>query len=373
MIVDLYAEKDDIIYCEACFGQKHSKICMDCEQPITDHEFLRVEEKNFHSDHFKCVQCQKIMKGEKYFHHHENQIICTDCYSPHALTCASCNKKILDYAVTIHGKDYHADCLHCGKCFKKITDQVVQHEKAFFHETCYKQIINPECSICHEYIDQNYLQIEEFVHISFIESSFSLYAPASAFPLGISLSFYFMFSEQKLHIFCYFKMRKVTRAAWRMIKSRKERLLEKPSEPNASKKLGAGGKNDEKLKEKIVDEEALEKISNQLFFKYEELVGPNTPEGVDYRHKEVTSASGLHLSHFDLQTGLSVQRGLRENHWVYEDRVLQSQALETDFDQKREKALCLETWTKISLFFIVLLEAERKLGINARDKVQEIQ
>lgn len=263
LMEESYVEKDENFYCEPCFGQKFMKVCATCQQPITDNEFLRVEDLTFHEDHFKCSKCEHVMKDDKYFHHHEGKLICSGCYAPHAITCDSCGKGILDYAVPLKEKNYHADCLKCGKCLKKITDQVVQHEKAFFHNDCYLQIVNPECSICHWFIDDNYLQIEEFV-----------------------TTFYSLLTcTQKLHIYCYFKMRKVTRAAWRMIKNRKERLKAQANNKKESKRLAFGSGGGTAKIEKNLDEDSLEKINNQLYFKYEELVS-NTPEGVDYRYKE---------------------------------------------------------------------------------------
>jgi LIM domain-containing protein len=105
--------------------------CSYCKNEITNGQYLQVDGKFFHSEHFKCSQCRKIIKGNYYSH--EGKYFHEKCYKNSILEkCAQCYKPIEGEYVNSSGKVYHKKCfenhvaLKCSHCGKTILGKFYQ-------------------------------------------------------------------------------------------------------------------------------------------------------------------------------------------------------------------------------------------------------
>jgi hypothetical protein len=106
------------------FGQ--TIICDFCKKSIETGQYLQVDQKYFHSEHFICEKCKKQIKGSYYpkdgKYYHEN------CYKSTFLKkCSHCKKPIEGEYFVINNKTYHQNCYdnyiadkcaHCNKIIK---------------------------------------------------------------------------------------------------------------------------------------------------------------------------------------------------------------------------------------------------------------
>ncbi|KAH8932148.1 hypothetical protein BDL97_19G058000 [Sphagnum fallax] len=78
--------------------------------------------------------------------------------------CAGCNQP-LGYGqfLSCLGKNWHPNCFCCGRCNKPISESEfsVQGDVAY-HRECYKELFNPKCEVCHDFIPTNAAGMIEF-------------------------------------------------------------------------------------------------------------------------------------------------------------------------------------------------------------------
>ena len=107
------------------------KKCNYCKKEVLTGQYLQVDGKFFHKDHFLCSHCGSKIKGEyyadegKYFHER--------CYKNNILEkCSQCYKPIEGKYVNSNGKVYHQKCfdihiaLKCSHCGKTISGKYYQ-------------------------------------------------------------------------------------------------------------------------------------------------------------------------------------------------------------------------------------------------------
>ncbi|MCX6170826.1 MAG: LIM domain-containing protein [Ignavibacteriales bacterium] len=94
--------------------------CHTCGSVITG-KYLRVDNYNYHPEHFICSVCGKQIIGDYY---------------------------------KDNGKYYHKECevktkgLYCAYCNKILVGEYFVYENKKYHESCYENYILPKCSIC---------------------------------------------------------------------------------------------------------------------------------------------------------------------------------------------------------------------------------
>ena len=100
-------------------------ICNYCHKPITG-EYIEINGKYYHPDHFKCDYCHKTIKGNQFIkkdgkYYHEK------CFFNHIVPkCAVCGKPIKgEYLKNYWGQIYHprhqnhlTKCEYCGRIIK---------------------------------------------------------------------------------------------------------------------------------------------------------------------------------------------------------------------------------------------------------------
>ncbi|XP_042219782.1 actin-binding LIM protein 3-like [Homarus americanus] len=89
--------------CEAC-GKKCSG------------EVLRVQEKYFHINCFKCHSCKKSLAQGGFFTR-DKDYYCTECYQKNfGQRCATCGLYVEGEVVSALGNSYHQKCFTCARC-----------------------------------------------------------------------------------------------------------------------------------------------------------------------------------------------------------------------------------------------------------------
>jgi DNA-directed RNA polymerase subunit N (RpoN/RPB10) len=96
--------------------------CAACGKPITEGEWVRVDSKYYHPNHFTCAACGQPI-GAGHFYAHEGTYYDSACYVERVLPkCAYCGEPVGSAWVTYGGKPYHRECyenhiaLRCSMC-----------------------------------------------------------------------------------------------------------------------------------------------------------------------------------------------------------------------------------------------------------------
>lgn len=124
--------------------------------------YLIVEGKAYHPEHFFCAKCLKPIEGEylkdsdKFYH--------PRCLSPDVnFVCDVCQKPIRGTYISSNGKNYHESCYHshvlpkCAVCGKTINGEFIQNGAKKYHKECYSKSVAEKCAICGEPLLGNYL------------------------------------------------------------------------------------------------------------------------------------------------------------------------------------------------------------------------
>ena len=83
-------------------------ICDYCHKPIAG-EYIKVGDKYFHPEHFKCAYCNKPIKNGKFISYN-GKYYCEDCFYKYvALKCSYCAKPLKGkYSQNFWGEKYHS-------------------------------------------------------------------------------------------------------------------------------------------------------------------------------------------------------------------------------------------------------------------------
>jgi len=89
--------------------------CGGCKKKCSG-EVLRVNEKYFHTQCFKCVECQTSLSTGGFFTK-DTRYYCTKCYQTNFGTkCAKCNEFVEGEVVSALGNTFHQKCFTCARC-----------------------------------------------------------------------------------------------------------------------------------------------------------------------------------------------------------------------------------------------------------------
>jgi hypothetical protein len=102
-----------------------------------------------------CYYCKSVIRGNYL-------VVDGKYYHPEHFLCAKCNKPINGSYQVKDGKYYHPDCaaeetrLICSYCNRVITGEYITSSGKVYHPECYKNNIVPKCSVCGQPLSGEY-------------------------------------------------------------------------------------------------------------------------------------------------------------------------------------------------------------------------
>lgn len=105
------------------------KVCNYCKQKITG-EYIIVENKFYHPNHFLCSECGKPINGEYVVN--ENKFYHSDCYTESFVPkCDVCGEPLIgEYFQDLYGNKYHTKHLsenkRCDNCDRLISEKITK-------------------------------------------------------------------------------------------------------------------------------------------------------------------------------------------------------------------------------------------------------
>ncbi|XP_015605900.1 zinc finger protein 845 isoform X3 [Cephus cinctus] len=154
LLVDLaYCVHDDALYCERHYAEQLKPRCAACDELIFSGEYTKAMNKDWHSGHFCCWQCDESLTGQRYVLRDEHPY-CIKCYeSVFANACEECNKIIGIDSKDLSYKDkhWHEACFLCNKCRVSLVDkQFGSKLDKIYCGNCYDAQFASRCDGCGE-------------------------------------------------------------------------------------------------------------------------------------------------------------------------------------------------------------------------------
>ncbi|KAI6182377.1 BMA-LIM-9, isoform c [Aphelenchoides bicaudatus] len=154
LLVDLtYCCREDKIYCERHYAELYKPRCSACDELIFSGEYTKAMNKDWHSDHFCCWQCDSTLTGQRYILRDEHPF-CIKCYEEtFANVCDECGKAIGIDSKDLSYKDkhWHEECFLCSMCRFSLVDQPFGSKNdRIFCSNCYDQAFATRCCACSE-------------------------------------------------------------------------------------------------------------------------------------------------------------------------------------------------------------------------------
>ncbi|XP_017841980.1 prickle planar cell polarity protein 3 isoform X5 [Drosophila busckii] len=154
LLVDLtYCVHDDKIYCERHYAEMLKPRCTGCDELIFSGEYTKAMDKDWHSGHFCCWQCDESLTGQRYVIRDDHPY-CIKCYeNVFANTCEECNKIIGIDSKDLSYKDkhWHEACFLCFKCNLNLVDkQFGAKADKIYCGNCYDAQFASRCDGCGE-------------------------------------------------------------------------------------------------------------------------------------------------------------------------------------------------------------------------------
>ncbi|XP_037035747.1 leupaxin isoform X5 [Bradysia coprophila] len=123
------------------------------EKLIFSGEYTKAMEKDWHSSHFCCWQCDESLTGQRYVLRDDHPY-CIKCYeNVFANTCEECNKIIgIDSKdLSYKEKHWHEACFLCNKCRVSLVDkQFGSKADKIYCGNCYDSQFASRCDGCSE-------------------------------------------------------------------------------------------------------------------------------------------------------------------------------------------------------------------------------
>ncbi|XP_044010898.1 prickle planar cell polarity protein 3 isoform X4 [Aphidius gifuensis] len=159
LLVDLaYCVHDDLLYCERHYAEQLKPRCAACDELIFSGEYTKAMNKDWHSGHFCCWQCDESLTGQRYVLRDEHPY-CINCYeSVFANNCEECGKIIgIDSKVnsckdlSYKDKHWHEACFLCFKCRVSLVEkQFGSKGDKIYCGNCYDTQFASRCDGCGE-------------------------------------------------------------------------------------------------------------------------------------------------------------------------------------------------------------------------------
>ncbi|XP_059483861.1 prickle planar cell polarity protein 3-A isoform X1 [Neocloeon triangulifer] len=154
LLVDLtYCVHDEELYCERHYAEHLKPRCAACDELIFSGEYTKAMNKDWHSSHFCCWQCDESLTGHRYVLRDDHPY-CITCYeSVFANQCEECNKTIGIDSKDLSYKDkhWHEACFLCSKCRVSLVDkQFGAKADKIYCGNCYDTQFASRCDGCGE-------------------------------------------------------------------------------------------------------------------------------------------------------------------------------------------------------------------------------
>ncbi|XP_071638838.1 uncharacterized protein Lmpt isoform X1 [Temnothorax longispinosus] len=154
LLVDLaYCVHDDMLFCERHYAEQLKPRCAACDELIFSGEYTKAMNKDWHSGHFCCWQCDESLTGQRYVLRDEHPY-CIKCYeSVFANGCEECNKIIGIDSKDLSYKDkhWHEACFLCNRCRVSLVDkQFGSKVDKIYCGNCYDSQFASRCDGCGE-------------------------------------------------------------------------------------------------------------------------------------------------------------------------------------------------------------------------------
>ncbi|XP_076177271.1 four and a half LIM domains protein limpet isoform X5 [Ptiloglossa arizonensis] len=154
LLVDLaYCVHDDALFCERHYAEQLKPRCAACDELIFSGEYTKAMNKDWHSGHFCCWQCDESLTGQRYVLRDEHPY-CIKCYeSVFANGCEECNKIIGIDSKDLSYKDkhWHEACFLCNRCRVSLVDkQFGSKVDKIYCGNCYDAQFASRCDGCGE-------------------------------------------------------------------------------------------------------------------------------------------------------------------------------------------------------------------------------
>ncbi|XP_018349456.1 PREDICTED: zinc finger protein 850 isoform X4 [Trachymyrmex septentrionalis] len=154
LLVDLaYCVHDDMLFCERHYAEQLKPRCAACDELIFSGEYTKAMNKDWHSGHFCCWQCDESLTGQRYVLRDEHPY-CIKCYeSVFANGCEECSKIIGIDSKDLSYKDkhWHEACFLCNRCRVSLVDkQFGSKVDKIYCGNCYDAQFASRCDGCGE-------------------------------------------------------------------------------------------------------------------------------------------------------------------------------------------------------------------------------
>lgn len=125
-----YQIVDGHLLCSGCKGDEAVAQCHGCKNAISSTiSFVKHKKQSWHPECFKCTLCQTWLADGK-FHEMDDNLLCTTCYTAKVGTkCASCQETITSKGIQMGLRPYHSDCFKCTDCEKTLIGESKIKEK----------------------------------------------------------------------------------------------------------------------------------------------------------------------------------------------------------------------------------------------------
>ncbi|XP_013135805.1 PREDICTED: testin-like isoform X1 [Papilio polytes] len=154
LLVELaYCALDGRLYCVRHYSERLKPRCQACDELIFSGEYTKAMNKDWHSGHFCCWQCDESLTGQRYVLRDDHPF-CIKCYeSVFANGCEECNKIIGIDSKDLSYKDkhWHEACFLCAKCRVSLVDkQFGSKLEKIYCGNCYDAQFASRCDGCGE-------------------------------------------------------------------------------------------------------------------------------------------------------------------------------------------------------------------------------
>ncbi|XP_037978328.2 prickle planar cell polarity protein 3-A isoform X2 [Plutella xylostella] len=154
LLVELaYCAFDGRLYCARHYAERLKPRCYACDELIFSGEYTKAMNKDWHSGHFCCWQCDESLTGQRYVLRDDHPY-CIKCYeSVFANGCEECSKTIGIDSKDLSYKDkhWHEACFLCAKCRVSLVDkQFGSKLDKIYCGNCYDAQFASRCDGCGE-------------------------------------------------------------------------------------------------------------------------------------------------------------------------------------------------------------------------------
>ncbi|UJR30843.1 hypothetical protein I4U23_018358 [Adineta vaga] len=155
--------------CGNCLQRNYNsstKLCVECGLPIEQRIHRRIDfnGRSFHSECFTCALCHRPLDPSQTFTLHNDQPWCQKCEID-TKDCVACGKPILSSGITYETRDYHSECFKCSNCQKSLQNEklLCANKNEPFCVKCNDELFAKRCHKCTQIIpfDTRYSIVDE--------------------------------------------------------------------------------------------------------------------------------------------------------------------------------------------------------------------